>query len=131
MVPVISVATSPIATYSGLCYLITTIPIRGFHPLRLDFPVYSSPINIKISQSYNPNDAATSLVWASPISLATTLGITFVFSSYGYLDVSVPRVRSFVVQLLCTGFPHSDTCGSLPIDESPQLFAACRVLLRL
>ena len=32
------------------------------------------------------------LVWASPISLATTLGITFVFFSSGYLDVSVPRV---------------------------------------
>ena len=33
-----------------------------------------------------------SLVWAAPISLATTLGITFVFFSFGYLDVSVPRV---------------------------------------
>ena len=32
------------------------------------------------------------LVWASPISLATTFGITFVFFSSGYLDVSVPRV---------------------------------------
>ena len=32
------------------------------------------------------------LVWAVPISLATTLGITFVFFSFGYLDVSVPRV---------------------------------------
>ena len=32
------------------------------------------------------------LVWAVPISLATTFGITFVFFSSGYLDVSVPRV---------------------------------------
>ena len=31
-------------------------------------------------------------VWAPPISLATTFGITFVFFSSGYLDVSVPRV---------------------------------------
>ena len=31
-------------------------------------------------------------VWASPISLATTFGITIVFFSSGYLDVSVPRV---------------------------------------
>ncbi len=31
-------------------------------------------------------------VWALPISLATTLGITVVFSSSGYLDVSVRRV---------------------------------------
>ena len=33
-----------------------------------------------------------SSVWASPISLATTFGITVVFFSSGYLDVSVPRV---------------------------------------
>ena len=31
-------------------------------------------------------------VWANPRSLATTCGITVVFSSSGYLDVSVPRV---------------------------------------
>ena len=36
--------------------------------------------------------SVTDLVWASPISLATTFGITFVFFSSGYLDVSVPRV---------------------------------------
>ena len=33
------------------------------------------------------------MVWAIPRSLATTYGITFVFFSYGYLDVSVPHVR--------------------------------------
>ena len=31
-------------------------------------------------------------VWAVPFSLATTWGITFVFFSSWYLDVSVPRV---------------------------------------
>ena len=35
----------------------------------------------------------TPWVWALPRSLATTCGITFVFFSCGYLDVSVPRVR--------------------------------------
>ena len=43
-------------------------------------------------QSYNPNNAETLLVWANPRSIATTNGITFVFSSSGYLDVSVLRV---------------------------------------
>lgn len=47
----------------------------------------------RISWSYNPNVAETTLVWTNPISLATTLGITFVFSSSAYLDVSVQRVR--------------------------------------
>ncbi|GMK49210.1 hypothetical protein PghCCS26_63400 [Paenibacillus glycanilyticus] len=32
------------------------------------------------------------MVWANPRSLAATDGITFVFSSSGYLDVSVPLV---------------------------------------
>ena len=45
-------------------------------------------------QSYNPHFAVTNWVWANPGSLATTSGITVVFSSYGYLDVSVPHVRS-------------------------------------
>lgn len=44
-------------------------------------------------QSYNPRNAVTSRVWANPGSLATTSGITVVFFSYGYLDVSVPHVR--------------------------------------
>ena len=43
--------------------------------------------------SYNPNNAETSLVWANSVSLAATQEITIVFFSYGYLDVSVPRVR--------------------------------------
>ena len=47
----------------------------------------------RISWSYNPGTAVTVPVWAVPRSLATTYGITFVFSSSGYLDVSVPRVR--------------------------------------
>ncbi len=42
---------------------------------------------------YNPAGALTPAVWAPPRSLATTWGITIVFSSYGYLDVSVPHVR--------------------------------------
>ena len=29
------------------------------------------------------------------------------------------------------GFPHSDICGSMSARDSPQLFAACHVLLRL
>ena len=32
------------------------------------------------------------MVWAIPLSLAATDGITFVFFSSGYLDVSVPLV---------------------------------------
>ena len=48
--------------------------------------------HIFILQSYNPTIAETIMVWANPRSIATTRGITFVFFSSGYLDVSVLRV---------------------------------------
>ena len=35
-----------------------------------------------------------------------------------------------IIQYCCIGFPHSDICGSMDICSSPQLFAACHVLLR-
>ena len=38
----------------------------------------------QISQSYYPDNAETLSVWAVPRSLATTCGITIVFSSCGY-----------------------------------------------
>ena len=81
---------------------------------------------------------ARALVWALPVSLAATPGITVVFSSSGYLDVSVRRVPSRslwiglrVAEVPSAGFPHSDTPGSLDICSSPGLFAAYHVFLRL
>ena len=56
------------------------------------FPTPFNFYQYSISQSYNPNHAVTQLVWANPRSLATTCGITIVFFSCGYLDVSVPHV---------------------------------------
>ena len=46
----------------------------AFHPASSQFP-------------------ATEPVWAPPLSLTTTQGISVDFFSSGYLDVSVPRVR--------------------------------------
>ena len=61
-----------------------------------------------------------------------------VFSSSGYLDVSVHRVPLhtlwigvWMIRVLRTRFPHSDICGSRIICISPQLFAAYHVFLRL
>ena len=45
--------------------------------------------------------AYTCMVWALPVSLATTPRIVFTFFSYGYLDVSVPCVR-----LICLCIQH-------------------------
>ena len=70
--------------------------------------------------------------WANSLSLATTYEITFVFSSYGYLDVSVPRVRylsiciSSIYKVSLFGHPwingrlHLPTAfRSLPRPSSP------------
>ena len=75
----------------------------------------------KMSWSYNPNNAVTLLVWANPRSLATTYGITFVFFSSAYLDVSVQRVCP-PIGVLClqhSGLPHSDIYGSISMCLSP------------
>ena len=79
-----------------------------------------------------PVAAVTAAVWARPCSIASTGGFTVVFSSSGYLDVSVHRVRSFykVPYLQYGGSPHSDILGSKPVCGSPGLFAAYRVFLR-
>ena len=61
-----------------------------------------------------------------------------VFSSSGYLDVSVHRVPSAylwiqyaVTEVFSARFPHSDISGSLDICPSPKLFAAYHVFHRL
>ena len=75
------------------------------------------------------------LVWPLPLSLATTSGISFDFSSSRYLDVSVPGVpfiKLCIHLMIPFGvFPHSEICGSKLICSSPQLIAACHVLHRL
>ena len=86
-----------------------------------------------MSWSYNPRIAVTTLVWANPRSLATTYGITIVFFSCAYLDVSVQRVRPpiGVPYLQYGGLPHSEIFGSKCVCHSPKLIAAYHVLLRL
>ena len=86
-----------------------------------------------------PAAVASAPVWPLPLSLATTRGISFDFSSSGYLDVSVPPVAR--PRRMCSGggcqevgpggFSHSETPGSKRVCRSPGTIAACRVLLRL
>ena len=91
MVPVPSVRISRVPTYSGFRSLSFRFHLREFHPLRYTFPGISVSFRSRFIAVLTPNVFLHS-VWALPISLATTFGITFVFFSSGYLDVSVPRV---------------------------------------
>ena len=61
-----------------------------------------------------------------------------VFSSSGYLDVSVHRVPFLklwiglrILEVFSSRFPHSDISGSMDICSSPKLFAAYHVFHRL
>ena len=136
MVPPFSHRIPRVRWYSGyrspssyFAYRTLTVSGRASHPVRLYFEVLISvrtPAVLLLP------------VWPLPISLATTFGISFDFSSSGYLDVSLPRVplMHLLIQCMIHGsspcvFPHSEICGSMLICSSPQLIAACHVLLRL
>ena len=61
-----------------------------------------------------------------------------VFSSSGYLDVSVHRVPFhslwiglWILEVFSSRFPHSEISGSMDICSSPKLFAAYHVFHRL
>ena len=101
--------------------LLSSITYTGLSPslalLSSRFEFYPQ----QISWSYNPKYAVTYLVWANPRSLATTYGITFVFFSSAYLDVSVQRVcpPNGVLCLQHSGLPHSGIYGSYRVCQSP------------
>ena len=133
MVPANSHKASPTPWYSGYYYVSHCFRVRDYHPLWWHFPEPSTNNTKSILQSYNPAIALTTTVWAVPRSLATTQGITIVFFSSGYLDVSVLRVSLpfGIIGLRPKGFPHSDIFGSIPVCGSPKLFAAYHVFHRL
>jgi len=70
---------------------------------------------------YNPPDTTpasyrASGVWALPLSLATTRGISIDFSSSGYLDVSVPRL-AFPHLWIQRGIARHDPRGVAPFGD--------------
>ncbi len=137
MGPPASCRVSRVRHYSGATPAQAPFRLREFHPLRRYVPI-SSAIDLM------------SFEWsATPMAKAFGLG-SFPFARrylenrcfFLFLRVlrcfSSPRCLLYAYlfstgYLLITagGFPHSDICGSPDICSSPQLFAACHVLLRL
>ena len=134
MVLVTSHRITHVPRYSGYYQNNKIFRVRGYHPLWHHFPESFHQILLFILQSYNPKLAEKSLVRAIPVSLAATQGITIVFSSTRYLDVSVPWVCFISCDMISClqhdGFPHSEIYGSMDICSSPQLIAAYHVLHR-
>ena len=136
MVPPASHRVSRVPRYSGSSPLRNRFRIHDSHILWSAFPDCSSN-NFSLFDCPQPQ-RINPLVWPLPRSLATTSGISVDFFSSPYLDVSVREVPfiNLCIQLMIYDsssyvFPHSEICGSRLICSSPQLIAACHVLLRL
>ena len=116
-----------------------SFPLRGSHTLWPRFPA-DSP-NVRFGNStyavLQPPNAST-WVWAVPISLAATFGISVIYFPPGTEMVHFPGlahtrlcIQRAVTRVHLAGFPHSEILGSKPACGSPRLIAACHVLLRL
>ena len=114
-------------------------PLHGSHILWPRFPAGSR--NVRFGNStyavLQPPNAST-WVWAVPISLAATIGISVIYLPPGTEMVHFPGlahtrlcIQRAVMGVHPTGFPHSEIPGSKLACSSPRLIAACHVLLRL
>ena len=133
----------PIFRANSTCSHVLRIPATSFpfhlrdsHTLWLGFPSHSIRFPIAYAGPY-PDGISTSGLACSAFARRYLRNLVDFFSS-AYLDVSLRRVPFMQLCIYCMirdsssrGFPHSDICGSRLICSSPQLFAACRVLLRL
>ena len=136
MVPAHSIKVSRVSMYSGYRHVISPFAYGAFTLSGWLSQNHSAKLVRSFLQS-EPRNARIP-VWGLSISLAATLEITVVFSSSGYLDVSVHRVPLhtlwigvWILEVCSSGFPHSDISGSSDICSSPKLFAAYHVFHRL
>ena len=101
---------------------------------------YSRAERHHLTTGLSPSLAALSNAFTNlsrnPLSLAATYGVSVDFLSSGYLDVSVPQVRSLTlcIQVRVTlrpGFPIRTFQDHSLVTGSPELFAGSHVLHRL
>ena len=117
--------------------LSTSLSLTGLSPSLAGFP--KTVLLGSLNQFRGPNPRVHALWFGlfrfrSPLLTESHV----VFSSSGYLDVSVHRVPFLTLWIgvrtteVCSArFPHSDISGSMGICPSPKLFAAYHVLHRL
>ena len=111
MVPPASDRVSRVRSYSGSTLLPVNFVYGTFTPFGLPFQTCSTIDTDCLMSVRNPDSKLP--VWPLSRSLAATWKIDVSFSSYGYLDVSVPRV-TFSVPM----YSVQDTCA-LPQVGSP------------
>src|SRR3984885_15474705 len=122
----------PLRVRSVVDYGVLTLYDSAFQQIRLTVELITL-----LMRSYNPQSAST-WVWAVPISLAATFGISVIYFPPGTEMVHFPGlahtrlcIQRAVTRVHLAGFPHSEILGSKPACGSPRLIAACHVLLRL
>jgi hypothetical protein len=113
--------------------------LHGYHIVSPRFPAGSPSFRIGNSTLavLQPRRVNTP-VWAVPISLAATFGISLIYFPPGTEMVHFPGfartrlcIQRAVTWFYQIGFPHSEIPGSKPVCGSPGLIAAYRVLHRL
>ena len=113
--------------------------LHGYHIVSPRFPAGSPSLRIDNSTYavLQPRSVNTS-VWAVPISLAATFGISLIYFPPGTEMVHFPGfartrlcIQRAVYWFYQYGFPHSDIPGSKPVCGFPRLIAAYHVLHRL
>ena len=136
MVPACSVKVPRVSTYSGYRHVNSSFAYGAFTLSGWLSQNHSARL---INQLRGPNPSMHArwfglFRFRSPLLTESHV----VFSSSGYLDVSVHRVPFHTLWIgvwmtgVCpAGFPHSDISGSMDICSSPKLFAAYHVFHRL
>ena len=136
MVPAYSHKVSRVSWYSGYCCPHSVFAYGAFTLSGRSFQDRSANL-VRNVRSPNPSMHARwfgLFRFRSPLLTESHV----VFSSSGYLDVSVHRVPFLKLCIglrileVCSGrFPHSEISGSKDICSSPKLFAAYHVFHRL
>ena len=114
-------------------------PLRDSHTLWFRFPAASRSVRFGNSTyAVLQPPCVNTWVWAFPISLAATFGISVIYFPSGTEMVHFPElahtslcIQPAVAGVHPAGFPHSEIPGSKPACGSPRLIAACHVLHRL
>ena len=114
-------------------------PLRDSHTLWFRFPAASRSVRFGNSTyAVLQPPCVNTWVWAFPISLAATFGISVIYFPAGTEMVHFPAlahtglcIQPAVAGVHPAGFPHSEIPGSKPACGSPRLIAACHVLHRL
>ena len=133
MVPLSSHGIPSVPRYFGYCRLLRSFVYATLTP----YGAASQLLRLNLCNAFMQSTTPTVLlrpVWPLPLSLATTSGISFDFSSSPYLDVSVQAVPLIQLWIHCMMTGHDSRriapFGYLRIDVCLPLPAAFRSLPR-